>query len=62
MPEEQQSLLDEDQVKCEHYNPVDVHQQDTIGAIFLGIIAIALPVALLRVLAHNRELMRQLQH
>ncbi len=61
MAEEQQDLMEEEPVQCEHYNPVTIHQQDTIGAIMLGIVAIALLVALLRVLAHNRELLRQLQ-
>jgi hypothetical protein len=35
---------------------------DTVGAVFLGIIALILLIALLRSQARNRELIAQLQH
>jgi hypothetical protein len=41
-----------------HYNPVNV--SDTVGAVFLGILALSLLLALLRAQAHNRRLMEQL--
>lgn len=42
-----------------HYNPVNV--ADTIGVIFLGILALSLLLALLRAEARNRKLLNQLQ-
>lgn len=42
------------------YSPVTVHQEDTIGAIFLGLIAFSLLVALLRLAASHRALAAQL--
>ena len=59
MCKEQQNLTEEEPLKWQNYNPVTVH--DTVGAILLGIVSIALLVALLRALAQNRELMRQLR-
>lgn len=41
-----------------HYNPVTV--TDAIGAIFLGILALILMLALLRAQARNRKLLDQL--
>lgn len=41
-----------------HYNPVNV--SDTVGAIFLGILALSLLLALLRAQARNRRLMDRL--
>jgi hypothetical protein len=42
------------------YNPVTVHMEDTVGVVFLGILALALLIALLRALERNRVLMTQL--
>ena len=39
------------------YSPVSVQQEDTIGAIFLGIITVTLLIALFRAEARNRALM-----
>lgn len=39
-----------------HYNPVKVHAENTVGAILLGILAIMLLVALLRAQAQIRRL------
>lgn len=44
-----------------HYNPVEVHADNTLGVIVLGIVAIALLVALLRSQAQLRTLLRQNQ-
>ena len=46
--------------KGDNFSPVSVRQNDTVGAIFLGIIAIALFVALRRAEARYRELAAQL--
>ena len=45
-----------------HHDMFDVTIADTVGAIFLGIIALILLIALLRSQARNRELIAQLQH
>jgi hypothetical protein len=42
------------------YSPVSVQQEDTIGAIFLGIITVTLLVAFFRAEARNRALMAKL--
>jgi hypothetical protein len=42
------------------YSPVTVHQDDTIGAIFLGITALALIIAFVRAEARQRALLAQL--
>jgi hypothetical protein len=42
------------------YSPVTVQQQDTLGAIFLGILTVTLLVAYLRAEARNRTLMAKL--
>jgi hypothetical protein len=39
------------------YSPVTVQQEDTIGAIFLGIITVTLLIAFFRSEARNRALM-----
>jgi hypothetical protein len=44
----------------DNFSPVTVHQEDTIGAIFLGIVSIALFVALMRAEARNRALTARL--
>jgi hypothetical protein len=42
------------------FSPVTVHNQDTIGATYLGLIAIMLLAAFLRSEARNRELVKKL--
>jgi hypothetical protein len=43
-----------------HYNPVSITTTDTLGVIILGILAMVLVIALLRLLARNRALEVQL--
>jgi hypothetical protein len=42
------------------YSPVTVYQEDTIGAIFLGILTFTLFIAFMRAEARNRALLAQL--
>jgi hypothetical protein len=44
----------------DHYNPVTNKMIDTVGAIFLGVLALILLIALLRAQARNRALVAQL--
>jgi hypothetical protein len=47
----------------EHFNPASIKVIDTTGAVFLGLLAILLLIALLRAQARNRELLARLaQH
>jgi hypothetical protein len=41
-----------------HYNPVRVNNRDTVGTIFLGIIALVLLILYVRVQRRNAELER----
>ncbi len=42
------------------YSPVNVHANETIGSVFLGILALVLLIAFLRAEARNRRLQSQL--
>lgn len=42
------------------YSPVNVHANETIGSVFLGIVALVLLIAFLRAEARNRRLQSQL--
>jgi hypothetical protein len=44
----------------DHYNPVDIRVQEATGAVFLGILAFILLIALLRLQQQNRALLAQL--
>jgi len=46
--------------RSDNFSTVKVHQEDTVGAIFLGVMALALFVALLRAEARSRHLAAQL--
>jgi len=46
--------------RSDNFSPVTVHQEDTIGAIFLGVMALALFAALLRAEARSQHLAAQL--
>ena len=39
------------------YSPVTIHVQDTVGVVFLGVLALTLLIALLRAEARHRTLL-----
>jgi hypothetical protein len=39
------------------YSPVTVHQEDTVGAIFLGVVSLILLIVFVRAEARNRALL-----
>ncbi|MCL4869789.1 MAG: hypothetical protein KJ063_12550 [Anaerolineae bacterium] len=47
-------------VKPGVYSPINVHVNETIGSVFLGIVALVLLIALLRAEVRNRRLQSQL--
>jgi hypothetical protein len=59
MAEAQQVLTGEGE-GYRHYNPVNVTVTGTLGAVILGILALVLVIALLRLQARNRALEVQL--
>lgn len=44
-----------------NYSPVTVHMDDTVGATFLGILAVIMLIGWRRAEARNRQLMQQLR-